>query len=236
MGVAHAKSDLIAFLDQDDIWYPAHIAELSRPFEHHERAGVVYSSLDEIDGGTAICERGRFKTKPDPGIPNPNIAECLRADMHILPTAAIVRRSAIEAVGGFDERLSGYEDDDLFLRILHAGYSNSYLADPLGQWRRLSKDSSVPFVPHLECSRSIYAEKLYQMFPEHRRIIRQTPFPDGAPAALSRDQNQKPRFGTAILCRSTVVSRTLSARPAACRLWGALFTHCEGILGPAARN
>ena len=168
MGVAHAKSDLIAFLDQDDIWYPAHIAELSRPFEHDERAGVVYSSLDEIDGAGDLRTRA-VQNQTRSRHPKPNIAECLRADMHILPTAAIVRRSAIEAVGGFDERLSGYEDDDLFLRILHAGYSNSYLADPLGQWRR--HENSSFHSSRTERSRLIYAEKLYQMFPEHRRII-----------------------------------------------------------------
>src|SRR5437016_4504964 len=27
-GVVHTTSDLIAFLDQDDVWYPTHIAEL----------------------------------------------------------------------------------------------------------------------------------------------------------------------------------------------------------------
>ena len=58
MGVAHARSDLIAFLDQDDIWYPTHVAELSRPFEHDERVGVVYSSLDEIDGAGDLRSEG----------------------------------------------------------------------------------------------------------------------------------------------------------------------------------
>ena len=168
MGVAHAKSDLIAFLDQDDIWYPTHVAELSRPFEHDERAGVVYSNIDEIDDAgellrAAVHRPGRSKH------PKPDLAECLRTDMHILPTAAIVRRSAIEAVGGFDERLSGYEDDDLFLRIFHAGYGNSYLATPLGQWRKHAGSSFHS--PRMDRSRRIYAEKLHEMFPEHRRIL-----------------------------------------------------------------
>jgi glycosyltransferase involved in cell wall biosynthesis len=168
MGVAHARSDLIAFLDQDDIWYPPHIAELSRPFEHDEQVGLVYSNLDEIDDAgdlrkTAVHNQIRSKH------PKPDVAECLRTDMEILPTAAIVRRSSIEAVGGFDERLSGYEDDDLFLRILQAGYSNSYLAVPLGQWRR--HEASSFHSPRMERSRLIYAEKLSKMFPNQSRII-----------------------------------------------------------------
>jgi glycosyltransferase involved in cell wall biosynthesis len=168
MGVAHARSDLIAFLDQDDIWYPLHIAELSRSFEHDERVGVVYSSLDEIDGAGELRTKA-VQNQNASKHPKPDLAECLRTDMHILPTAAIVRRSAIEAVGGFDERLSGYEDDDLFLRIFQAGYSNSYFAIPLGQWRKHAGSSFHS--PRMDRSRLIYAKKLYEMFPEHRRII-----------------------------------------------------------------
>ena len=40
----------------------------------------------------------------------------LGADMFNFPSAAVVRAKAFHAIGGFDERLSGYEDDDLFLR------------------------------------------------------------------------------------------------------------------------
>src|SRR5690348_9114074 len=32
LGVKHATSDLIAFLDQDDIWYPHHLEALAKPF------------------------------------------------------------------------------------------------------------------------------------------------------------------------------------------------------------
>jgi glycosyltransferase involved in cell wall biosynthesis len=168
MGVAHARSDLIAFLDQDDIWYPLHIAELSRPFEHDERAGVVYSNLDEInDAGEVLRAAVHMQSRSKH--PKPDLVECLRTDMEILPTAAIVRRSAIDAVGGFDERLSGYEDDDLFLRIFQAGYGNSYLATPLGQWRKHAGSSFHS--PRMDRSRLIYAEKLREMFPEHLRIL-----------------------------------------------------------------
>ncbi|MPZ40129.1 MAG: glycosyltransferase [Rhizobiales bacterium] len=168
MGVAHARSDLIAFLDQDDIWYPAHIAELSHPFERDNRIGVVDSNIDEIDvvgnlRKRAVHDQHRSKH------PKPNIVECLRANMEILPTAAIVRRSAIEAVGGFDDRLSGYEDDDLFVRIFQAGYTSTYVAVPLGQWRKHSESSFHS--PRMDRSRLIYAEKLYKTFPEHRRLI-----------------------------------------------------------------
>ena len=38
----------------------------------------------------------------------------------IVPSAALISRAAFESVGGFDERLVGYEDDDLFLRMFRS--------------------------------------------------------------------------------------------------------------------
>ncbi len=105
--------------------------------------------------------------QPDPRHPKSNIEECLRSDMLDFPDRS--HRSPIgnRAVGGFDERLSGYEDDDLFLRIFQAGYGHSYLATPLGQWRKHAGSSFHS--PRMDRSRRIYAEKLHEMFPEHRR-------------------------------------------------------------------
>ena len=40
----------------------------------------------------------------------------------MVPSAALVSKDAISKVGYFDERLSGYEDDDLFVRLFWAGY------------------------------------------------------------------------------------------------------------------
>jgi glycosyltransferase involved in cell wall biosynthesis len=168
MGVAHARSDLIAFLDQDDVWYPTHVAELSCRFGHHDKIGLVYSNLDEIDA-TGTLRKCAVHNQRRSRHPKPDIEECLRTDMEILPTAALVRRSAFVAVGGFDDRLSGYEDDDLFMRVLQAGYIHSYVETPLAQWRRHAESSFHS--PRMGRSRLIYFEKLYQMFPEHRRII-----------------------------------------------------------------
>src|SRR5689334_9944830 len=48
-GVRHSTSSLIAFLDQDDSWYPHHLEELLKPFEENRKIpiGWSYSNLDE---------------------------------------------------------------------------------------------------------------------------------------------------------------------------------------------
>lgn len=55
--------------------------------------------------------------------------------MFILPSASLIVRKAFDRVGGFDERLCGCEDDDLFLRLFTAGYANVFIDEPLSQWR-----------------------------------------------------------------------------------------------------
>ncbi len=66
----------------------------------------------------------------------------LREDAYILPSASLIRRAAYEAVGGFDEQFTGYEDDDLFLRLFRAGYTNYYLDKPVTVWCRHSGSTS----------------------------------------------------------------------------------------------
>ena len=50
-GVAHSDGDLIALLDQDDVWYQDHLEKLVKPFSEarFRKLGWVYSNLDEID-------------------------------------------------------------------------------------------------------------------------------------------------------------------------------------------
>jgi glycosyltransferase involved in cell wall biosynthesis len=164
-GVRQSSSSLLAFLDQDDSWYPHHLQELVKLFDRDTGAplGWAYSNLDEIDEHGRLVGRrvlDRWKTAH----PKRSLADCIRQDMFVLPSASLVSRAAFEAVGGFDERLSGYEDDDLFLRIFRAGFDNAYVDVPLAQWRIHRSSSS--FGDRMRESRLIYFEKLRREFPD----------------------------------------------------------------------
>lgn len=159
-GVAQSSGDLIALLDQDDVWYATHLEALARPFAARTTGappGWVYSDVDEIDAdGQMICQ-AVLSTLPTEH-PKRTLFACLREDMYVLPSASLISRKAFDAVGGFDERLSGYEDDDLFLRLFRAGYTNVFLATPLSQWRIYFDSSSYSFRMRRSCS--IYTRKL----------------------------------------------------------------------------
>lgn len=174
-GVEHAHGDLIAFLDQDDMWYPDHLAELIKPYLANQsvEVGWSYSNVDEVNQEGSVISRGFLDTLAARH-PKRSIFACLAQDMFVLPSASLISRRAFEKAGGFDERLSGYEDDDLFLRMFHAGFDNVYLPQSLSKWRIYATSSS--YSPRMAVSRAIYAQKLIEQFPNqpatHRYYVR----------------------------------------------------------------
>jgi GT2 family glycosyltransferase len=163
-GVSLAETRFIAFLDQDDCWYPRHIEVLIKPLLGDPAVGWVYSNLDLIAGDNRTIKPGLLSVS-GPTHPKSSLQVCLSEDnMFILPSASIIRKEALDRVGGFDERLSGYEDDDLFLRLFRAGWKNIYVNESLSAWR-LHTSSSMHSARMIE-SRRIYADKLLHEYPD----------------------------------------------------------------------
>ena len=155
-GVRHATGDLIAFLDQDDVWYHDHLAQLVRPFSE-ARLGWAYSNLDRMDE-RGVVTAARFLDCLPGEHPKRSLERCIAGDLLILPSASLVSRDAFLAVGGFDERLLGFEDDDLFVRLLRTGYANAYIDRPLSAWREHKARST--YSSRFAESGVIYATKL----------------------------------------------------------------------------
>jgi glycosyltransferase involved in cell wall biosynthesis len=137
LGISLATTPLIALLDQDDIWYPRHLELLHAPFQEKRcpRLGWVYSNVDQIDREGQMLRRSVLETFSGVEHPKRTLRGCLRTDMFVLPSACLIDHEAYEKVGGFDERLVGYEDDDLFLRTFLLDYENVYIPEPLSKWR-----------------------------------------------------------------------------------------------------
>lgn len=86
--------------------------------------------------------------------------------MFVLPSASLISRRAFDAVGGFDETLSGYEDDDLFLRIMLAGYNNHFVEEAVTRWR--IHGGGCSYSPRMDRSRILYLRKLLLQFPDDK--------------------------------------------------------------------
>lgn len=175
LAARQAEGEYLAFLDQDDRWYPQHLERLVEPLVADPAAGWSYSDFDEMDLDGNLVTRAFLHTQ---GVRHPKrtIFECVAADLMVLPSASVVRRAAFEQANGFDEALSGYEDDDLFVRFFRLGWEHVFVDRPLVRFRIHTNGSSASrrFID----SRHRYAAKLEAMLPDDRRMLRYY-MPDG---------------------------------------------------------
>ncbi len=162
-GVALADTECIALLDQDDRWYPRHIEVMLQPLSANPKMGWVYTNCDAVGEDGKMRIRNLLDSYPVTH-PKRDLRTCLSEDMFILPSASMIRKRAFEAVGGFDERFCGYEDDDLFLRLFVAGWGNEYIPESHSTWR--IHDASSLHSHRMIKSRRIYAEKLMAEYPD----------------------------------------------------------------------
>jgi glycosyltransferase involved in cell wall biosynthesis len=167
LGIARSASTLIALLDQDDEWYPNHLEELVKPYhENRDRPlALTYSHLSHVDEKGLVVRR-RFL---DWWSPKQTLVECLADDMGIQPSATLISRAAFDMVGGFDEALSCYEDDDLFLRLFRAGYDMAFVNKICSFWRIHS--GSCMHSDNMWRSIRLYMDKQLREFPEYKDII-----------------------------------------------------------------
>jgi glycosyltransferase involved in cell wall biosynthesis len=117
--MAHARGSLIAPLDADDIWHPEKIArQVELLGDASPRTGVVYCRSIEIDE----CDRV-IKKWPSDALPQGDVVAPLVARNFVgSASAPLIRRSYLEAVGGYDvglweARAQGTEDWKLYLQL-----------------------------------------------------------------------------------------------------------------------
>jgi len=166
--IKQCTSDLIALIDQDDRWYPNHLDGLLEPFRKFRGGlplGWVYSDFDDIDENGLVIARS-FINRQTLQNPKRDLVQFLAQGAVTQPSATLISRTAFDAVGGFDENLSGFEDEDLLLRMFRANYDNAYIAHPFSQWRIY--DSSYGATYRLAKSQRYYIGKIMAQFPDDK--------------------------------------------------------------------
>lgn len=110
-GIRAGSGEFVAFLDDDDVWPPSRLRELVRTLEAHPDAAGSFGDGRYIDRDGRVF--GRWSTRPAS-------REAFLSRETPIPriVALLVRRTALERVGLFDERLAYSEDDELILRLL----------------------------------------------------------------------------------------------------------------------
>jgi glycosyltransferase involved in cell wall biosynthesis len=160
-GVADSSGDLLCFLDQDDFFLANHYDVLLGLLERNDSAAFVYGDLWRVSPEGFVLKRSCIFDNAQH--PKKSLEQMLSEDMHILPSASLIRREAFEDVGGFDPQFMGYEDDDFFLRLYLAGKNSAFTEIPITAW---TLDwNSTSFSPLYKRSRVRFARKYLHLLP-----------------------------------------------------------------------
>lgn len=129
-GIRVAKGDWVALVDDDDEWLPGKLqAQLDLVTGALPQLGLVYCWT------RVLGHRGELDTVSRPQIEGAAASAIMRTNF-ILSPSVLVRRSAFDDVGMFDEALPSCQDWDMWARILCGGYTCGVVKQELAIYHR----------------------------------------------------------------------------------------------------
>jgi glycosyltransferase involved in cell wall biosynthesis len=144
-GIGKASGRFIAFIDSDDYWHPSKLEKQLRALEEHSEYIACYtdfkrwSPLDDTNfpapGDLFFEVQAGGKYDVD-NFMSGWIYDELLLDCCVWTSAVMIRKSALDHSGGFNEQFVIGEDHDLWLRLSAKGKFLK-LAEPLALYRQL---------------------------------------------------------------------------------------------------
>lgn len=133
VGLREARGEFIAVLNDDDVWAPDKLASQIALMESDPEIGLCHTDGWFIDGEGARQEGSPLGF----AFPRTETGDVLLALMYankIIASAALVRRSCFDELGGFDESYFGSGDWQMWYRIAER-YKVGYVDRPLTFYR-----------------------------------------------------------------------------------------------------
>jgi GT2 family glycosyltransferase len=128
LGLRHAKGEIVAFIDADGFAAPSWLSQLVSVFEADRTVGGVASTVFfdanplVINGAGGIVNRQGWAADLSMN-ESYEQAEIVSEALYPMGCGMALRRSAIDQVGPFDDRMLNYYDDvDYGVRLWRAGY------------------------------------------------------------------------------------------------------------------
>jgi len=125
-GILHSTGRYILPLDADNKIRYNYISEAISHLENNEETAVVYGNAQKFGADTGLIQPGSF------------VLQRLMMG-NFIDACAVIRRSALDAVGLYDNmKIMGYEDWDLWLRLAFKGFKFHYINEILFDYRVVS--------------------------------------------------------------------------------------------------
>jgi N-acetylglucosaminyl-diphospho-decaprenol L-rhamnosyltransferase len=179
-GVGQARHELVLVLNDDAFVDPETPARLANVLRERPRVGVAGARLRYEDGSDqrsagryktlmgvilGVLSLGRLAARLGPPAVRPEPGTALERATWLPLCAAVVRKTAFQGVGGFDERFGFYaEDQDFARKLTKAGWEIFVRSDAgavhLGGGATTAKDPGYWFTRYHESS-FIYLQKYY---------------------------------------------------------------------------
>ena len=132
-GIREARFPFVAFLDADDLWQPALLAEVMRSFAALPPSyAAVATSSARIDADGQPIEGRKFTFEQSGEFTARDF--CIRN--RPLSSSIVIRRAVFAECGDFDTTLRSSEDRDMWIRLTARGHRFHFLGEPLACIRR----------------------------------------------------------------------------------------------------
>jgi glycosyltransferase involved in cell wall biosynthesis len=122
-GIAYAQADYCFMLDADNILYPRCIEKLRLALAARADADAAYSLLEVFEGARDVIGAGVFTRE---GLIHGNFIDAM----------AMFRRKMLIELDGYEHMPHGWEDYDLWLRLIETGRIALHVPEILARYRQ----------------------------------------------------------------------------------------------------
>ena len=141
-GLHVAAGAYIAFLDDDDVFYPMHLKRTVEFLSSSPTTGAVYTDVYAATQSADVSIPTGYRTiAHDLRFCRPFDKELLFLDNYLPLNAVVFRRNCLKEVGFFDEQIEVLEDWDFWIRMA-LEFTFFHLCEVTGEFRVRSDESS----------------------------------------------------------------------------------------------